>query len=110
MDEGKPGAYFLKQLAGIDAPKTKGLGAINADFVDTIPDSLNEKQEKVVRDVLKRPSVYCIQGPPRNWQDSSVSYNCTYFCGRVEGSVSYIKYSPGSKQCTKQDSGKGGWP
>lgn len=64
MEEGKPGDKFLMQLAGIEEPRKRGLGAINVEDVDTIPSYMDERKKQVIGDALKRPSLYCIQGPP----------------------------------------------
>lgn len=61
--EGYPGYSFLNLLAGKEAPRAKGLGAIDARYV-AIPKTLNTGQNRAVADCLKRPSVYCLQGPP----------------------------------------------
>lgn len=64
IEEGRPGASFLNQLAGIEQPRSRGIGAINADDVETIPDYMDDRKKRVITESLLRPSVYCIQGPP----------------------------------------------
>lgn len=64
IEDGRPGASFLRQLAGLEDVVHIGLGSIDPDMVDTIPSSMNKMQREVVCDVLNRPSVFCIQGPP----------------------------------------------
>ena len=64
IEEGKPGASLLKQLANIEEPRERGLGAINIDDVDVVPEYMDESKRIIIGETLQRPSLYCIQGPP----------------------------------------------
>lgn len=82
VEEGRPGASYLKQLAGIEQPRKRGLGAINADDVDTIPDYMDDRKKKVISDSLLRPSVYCIQGPPGTGKTAVLSAIAASFASK----------------------------
>ena len=63
IEEGNPGSFFLKELAGIEEPY-EGLGAIPFYKVTTFPESLNPEQFSICEDALQRPTISCVQGPP----------------------------------------------
>lgn len=82
VEEGRPGAFYLKQLAGIEQPRMRGTGAIDAEDVGTIPDYMDGRKKKVISDSLMRPSIYCIQGPPGTGKTSVLSTIAVSFASR----------------------------
>ena len=64
IGEGFPGAYFIKELAGLEEPELIGYGAFSEDKIVRRGPPLNEGQDAACQTVIKRPSLYCIQGPP----------------------------------------------
>lgn len=67
IDESAPGAYFLKQLAGIDQPTDESLFGVDPDSIkmsNTYSDRLNEGQMDALYYAIKQPSLRLIQGPP----------------------------------------------
>jgi len=66
LQDGMPGAYFFKLLAGLEEPVLNGLGAIDEGIISDIVkvgEFDNYQKEAIVKS-LRRPSLYCIQGPP----------------------------------------------
>lgn len=61
IEPGGPGFSFLKQLAGEEPLKSKGLTTIEKDLQKF---ELNEKQLSITNAMLLRPSLKCLQGPP----------------------------------------------
>lgn len=64
ITEGYPGAYFIKELAGLETPELVGTGTLHADVIVHTKRPLNREQENACKAVINRPSIYCIQGPP----------------------------------------------
>lgn len=80
MDESKPGAYFLEELAKISEPKKiNRLAASQIDTEGLIPDRLNAKQREACEAIAKLPSIYCIQGPPGTGKTDVLSCIATLF-------------------------------
>ena len=71
--EGYPGAFFIKELAGLEEPELIGSGALSEDTIVRGPQALNKEQEAICKAVIKRPSIYCIQGPPGTGKTDVVS-------------------------------------
>ena len=67
IDESAPGAYFLKQLAGIGQPADESLFGVDPDAIrmsNTYSNKLNEGQMDALYYAIKQPSLRLIQGPP----------------------------------------------
>ncbi len=66
LQDGMPGSYFLKLLAGLEKPESKGIGALDEGLIRSVINSgdLDDYQRLVIENALRRPSLYCIQGPP----------------------------------------------
>ena len=64
IQEGLPGAGFLKVLGGIKEPQLINKYGCLDDSGLTIPNHLNADQRKCVEDIIKCPQIYAIQGPP----------------------------------------------
>ncbi len=67
IDEAAPGAFFLKQLAGIDHPEDESLFGADPDAIrmsNTYSSKLNEGQMDALYYAIKQPSLRLIQGPP----------------------------------------------
>ncbi len=80
MDESKPGAYFLEELANISEPKRiNKLAASQIDTEGLIPERLNAKQREACEAIAKLPSIYCIQGPPGTGKTDVLSCIATLF-------------------------------
>lgn len=80
MDESKPGAYFLEELARISEPKkVNKLAASQIDTEGLIPERLNAKQREACEAIAKLPSIYCIQGPPGTGKTDVLSCIATLF-------------------------------
>jgi hypothetical protein len=73
IEEGYPGAYFIKELAGLEDPELTGADALSEDMIVRGPQALNKEQEAICKAVIKRPSIYCIQGPPGTGKTDVVS-------------------------------------
>jgi|GEM_PF-631369 Superfamily I DNA and RNA helicases and helicase subunits len=73
IEEGYPGAYFIKELAGLEDPELTGFDALSEDKIVRGPQSLNKEQEAICKTIIKRPSIYCIQGPPGTGKTDVVS-------------------------------------
>ena len=61
IEPGGPGFSFLKQLAGEDSLKIRGLSTVEAPLQNY---ELNEEQSSITKSMLLRPSLKCLQGPP----------------------------------------------
>ena len=80
MDESKPGAYFLEELAQLAEPqKINKLASSRIDTNGLIPDRLNEKQREACEAIAKLPTIYCIQGPPGTGKTDVLSCIATLF-------------------------------
>lgn len=67
IDESTPGAFFLKQLAGLEQPSEESLFGADSraiSMVNTYSDTLNEHQMDALYYAVKQPSLRLIQGPP----------------------------------------------
>ncbi len=63
IDDGLPGATFLKILAGCAEPERAGLGGLRSGERH-IPATMNDRQREACLAAFPRPSVHCVQGPP----------------------------------------------
>ncbi len=80
MDESKPGAYFLEEIAKISEPKKiNRLAASQIDIEGLIPNRLNLRQKEACLAIAKLPSIYCIQGPPGTGKTDVLSCIATLF-------------------------------
>lgn len=82
IEEGRPGASFLKQLAGIEERREYGIGAIDINDIDTIFSQLDACKRHVIAESLRRPSIYCIQGPPGTGKTAVLSIIATSYAAK----------------------------
>lgn len=66
LQDGMPGSYFLKLLAGLEKPESEGIGALDDNLIRAVVSvgDLDDYQSQAIEKALRRPSLYCIQGPP----------------------------------------------
>lgn len=81
IKDGGSGAYFLKELAGIEQPYPEGLSSIDEHTI-ILPERLNETQKSVCKKIVKRPALYCVQGPPGTGKTDVLSTIANIFSQR----------------------------
>lgn len=62
IEDGAPGSYWMELLAQLEVPEKVGFKPIDSSVLSSA--TLNPEQIECCKNVLNRPSAYCLQGPP----------------------------------------------